>query len=103
MGASYLYVRSGGTWSEQEFTKPSNTGANDWLRATVALSGDGNTAAIAATNDDGGAKGVKGRQSDESAMEAGAVYLFTRAGTTWQQRAYIKGSNTEAFDEFGSS
>ena len=31
------------------------------------------------------------------------MYLFTRAGTTWQQRAYVKGSNTEAFDEFGSS
>jgi hypothetical protein len=29
--------------------------------------------------------------------------LFTRTGTTWRQQAYIKGSNTEAFDEFGSS
>jgi hypothetical protein len=29
--------------------------------------------------------------------------LFTRDGATWIQRAYIKGSNTEAYDEFGSS
>ena len=31
------------------------------------------------------------------------MYLFTRSGTTWTQRAYVKGSNTEAFDEFGSA
>ena len=103
MGAAYVFVRSGATWSEQAFIKPSNTGPNDWFGARVALSGDGNTAAIAATNEDSAAKGINGRQNDESAMEAGAVYLFTRAGTTWQQRAYVKGSNTEAFDEFGSS
>jgi predicted amidohydrolase YtcJ len=103
MGAAYVYVRNGGTWSEQAFLKASNTGPNDWFGARVALSGDGNTAAIAATNEDSGAKGINGRQNDESAEESGAVYLFTRTGSTWQQRAYIKGSNTEAFDEFGSS
>ena len=26
--------------------------------------------------------------------EAGAVYVFTRNGTTWSQQAYIKPSNT---------
>ena len=103
MGAAYVYVRNGTTWSEQAFLKPSNTGANDWFGGRIALSGDGNTAAISATNEDSGAKGINGRQNDESADEAGAVYLFTRAGTTWQQRAYLKGSNTEAYDEFGSS
>ncbi len=103
MGAAYVFVRAGGTWAQQAFLKPSNTGPNDWFGARVALSGDGNTAAIAAPFEDGGAKGINGRQDDESASQAGAVYVFTRAGTTWQQRAYVKGSNTDAFDEFGSS
>ena len=103
MGAAYVFVRAGGSWSQQAFLKPSNTSANDWFGARVALSGDGNTAAIGAPFEDGGAKGVNGRQDDESASQAGAVYVFTRAGTAWQQRAYVKGSNTEAFDEFGSS
>jgi hypothetical protein len=31
------------------------------------------------------------------------VYLFTRRGTTWRQEAYIKGADTEAFDQFGGS
>ena len=34
-------------------------------------------------------------------MDAGAVYFFTRTGTMWAQQAYVKGSNNEAFDEFG--
>jgi hypothetical protein len=37
------------------------------------------------------------------ADEAGAVYFYTRSGTTWTQRHYIKGSNTKAGDEFGSA
>jgi len=40
---------------------------------------------------------------DNSATEAGAAYLFVRNGNTWTQRAYLKGSNTEAFDMFGSA
>ena len=53
--------------------------------------------------EDSSAKGINGKQNDESATESGAVYLYTRTGTTWRQQAYIKGSNTETFDEFGSA
>ena len=31
------------------------------------------------------------------------MYVFTRTGAAWRQQAYIKGANTEAFDEFGGS
>ena len=103
MGAAYVFVRAGTTWSQQAFLKASNTGANDWFGARVALSGDGNTAAVGAPFEDGGARGINGRQNDDSASQAGAVYVFTRTGATWQQRAYVKGTNTDAFDEFGSS
>jgi hypothetical protein len=103
MGAAYVFVRSGATWTQQAFIKASNTGFNDWFGSRVALSADGNTAVIGASLEDSAAQGINGRQDDESAAESGAVYLFTRTGTTWKQDAYIKGSNTEAFDEFGSS
>jgi hypothetical protein len=69
----------------------------------MALSGDGNTLAVSAPNENGGSKGINGNQSDDSAYDAGAIYFFTRSGTTWTQQAYLKGSNTDAFDEFGSS
>ena len=103
MGAAYVFVRRGATWSQQAFIKASNTGFNDWFGSRVALSGDGNTAAIGASLEDGDATGIDGRQDSNDAPEAGAVYLFTRTGTTWRQQAYLKGSHTEAFDEFGGS
>ena len=31
MGAAYVFVRSGATWSQQAFLKASNTGPNDWF------------------------------------------------------------------------
>jgi hypothetical protein len=59
--------------------------------------------AVGAQNEDSAATGINGKQDDDSAPEAGAVYLFTRTGTTWAQHSYIKASNTHAGDEFGSS
>ena len=103
MGAAYVFVRSDTTWSQQAFIKASNTGFNDWFGSKIALNGDGNIAVIGASLEDSNAKGINGNQKDESATEAGAAYLFVRTGTTWTQEAYIKGSNTEAYDEFGSS
>ena len=40
---------------------------------------------------------------DNSASGSGAAYVFTRSGTTWAQQAYLKASNAEAGDLFGSS
>jgi tartrate dehydratase beta subunit/fumarate hydratase class I family protein len=98
-----VFVRNGTTWTQQAFLKASNTGKEDWFGSRLALSGDGHTAAVDAQLEDSGAKGINGKMDDDAASESGAVYVFTRAGTTWTQLAYVKGSNTEAFDEFGSS
>jgi hypothetical protein len=103
VGAVYVFVRNGNTWTEQAFIKSSNPGLTDWFGVRMALSGDGNTLAVSAPNENGGSKGMNGNQSDDSADDAGAIYFFTRSGTTWTQQAYLKGSNTDAFDEFGSS
>jgi len=102
-GAAYVFVRSGTNWTQQAFIKASNTGQDDWFGSRLQLSGDGNTLAASAQLEDSAAQGINGKQDDDSAQEAGAVYLFSRTGATWAQKAYIKGSNNEAFDEFGSS
>lgn len=102
-GAVYLFTGNDGGWSEQAYIKASNTGANDTFGARLALSGDGNTLAVGAQLEDSAGQGVDALQDDDSAQEAGAVYLFTREGSSWTQSVYVKGSNTEAFDEFGSS
>ena len=98
-----IFVRSGATWSQQAYIKASNTGQEDWFGVRLALSGDGNTLAVGAPNEDSAAQGINGRQTNDSATEAGAVYLFTRSGAAWSQLAYVKGANTEAFDEFGGA
>jgi hypothetical protein len=102
-GAAAIFTRAGTTWSQQAYIKPSNSGAHDWFGVRLALSGDGNTFVAGSQNEDSSAQGINGRENDESAIEAGAAYLFTRAGTAWTQQAYVKGSNTGEFDEFGSS
>ena len=102
-GAAYVFVRNGGTWTQQAFIKSSHPNKEDWFGSRLTLSGDGNTLAVGAQLENGGSKGINGKQDDLSAEDSGALYLFTRTGTTWVQKAYIKASNAEAYDEFGSA
>jgi hypothetical protein len=88
-----------------------NALVNDYIKASntssgmnfggPALSSDGNTLAVVAFTEPSGATGIDGNQSDTSAGGSGAVYVFTRTGTTWKQEAYIKPSNTRASQFFG--
>jgi hypothetical protein len=102
-GAVYVFVRNGGTWTQQAFIKASHPGKEDWFGSRLGLSGDGNTLGVGAQLENGNSKGINGNETDLTAEDSGALYLFTRTGTTWVQKAYMKGSNTEAYDEFGSS
>ena len=102
-GAVYVWVRNGNNWTEQSFIKSSNPDIEDVFGYRLALSSDGSTLLVGAPNEDSNAQGINGNQMDNSALEAGAAYLFTRTGTAWTQRSYIKGTNTRAFDLFASS
>ncbi|HEY0986095.1 MAG TPA: DUF4215 domain-containing protein, partial [Kofleriaceae bacterium] len=85
------------------YVKASNTNAGDSAGYRVALSADGSTLAVGADLEKSAARGIDGDQTDNSASSSGAVYVFTRSGTTWSQQAYIKASNTDANDHFGTS
>ncbi|MBL9152479.1 MAG: FG-GAP repeat protein [Verrucomicrobiales bacterium] len=101
-GAAYLFVRSGSTWIQQSYLKASNTGWSDLFGESVAISGD--TVVVGAGWEDSAAIGVDGDQSDNSAGNSGAAYIFTRSGANWTQKAYLKASNTSFRDgEFGRS
>lgn len=103
-GAVYVYTRKpGGPWVQQAYIKASNTHEGQQFGNAVGLSGDGNTLAVGAYLDDGGAKGVNGNQADHSKDGSGAVYVFIRKGTTWSQQAYVKASNPNEGDQFGYS
>ena len=92
-GAAYVYVRAGTTWALQtRLASPTPTNG-DLFGQSVALSADGNTAAI----------GAYGESS-----YAGGVHLFTRSGTTWTHEAAIDSTTLQtatpvANDNFGWS
>ena len=100
-GAAYVFVRNGGAWSQQAYLKASNTGVIDSFGELVAISGD--TVVVGAFRESSKATGVNGNQGDNSADFAGAAYVFVRNGGAWSQQAYLKASNTGAFDQFGAS
>ena len=100
-GAAYVFMRTGTTWGQQAYLKASNTAASDEFGSSVAISGD--TVVIGATFEDSNATAINGDQTNNSASSAGAAYVFARNGSTWSQQAYLKASNTNASDQFGSS
>ncbi len=101
-GAAYVFVRANDTWSQQAYLKASNADEGDLFGLSLALSEDGDTLAIGAPHEESGATGVDGDQNDNSVPTSGAVYMFTRTGEQWTQQAYLKASNTEQPDRFGS-
>lgn len=100
-GAAYVFVYDGTNWTQQAYLKASNAAEGDAFGSYVAISGD--TIVIGAPQEDSNATGVGGDQSNNSATNAGAAYVFVRTGINWSQQAYLKASNAEAFDQFGRS
>lgn len=96
-----VFAAAAATPAQQVYLKASNPGLGDNFGYSVAVSGD--TIVIGAPYEASNAAGVNGIQSDNSATNSGAAYVFARDGTNWTQQAYIKASNTGAYDEFGYS
>jgi hypothetical protein len=99
-GAVYIFTRVGATWAQQAYVKASNTQAAAEFGIFLALSADGNTLAVG-SGEPSAARGINGNQAAGYAAEAGAVYVFSRVGTTWAQQAYVKASNTREKAWFG--
>jgi hypothetical protein len=99
-GAVYVFTRTNGTWRQQGVVRPPAFASSmDQFGFRVALSGD--TLAVAARYEDSGAAGVNGDETDNSADNSGAVYVFTRSGGVWSRQAFIKASNPNVSDWFG--
>lgn len=99
-GAAYVFTRSGSTWSQQAYLKASNSGSADRFGTSVAI--DADTIAVGSVGEASNTSGINSTPNDTAAT-IGAVYVFTRSGTTWTQQAYIKASNPDAGDYFGNA
>ena len=80
-GAAWVYVRNGGAWYLQSRIAAADAGPNSsYMGASVALSGDGNTALVGAPLTNG---------------FIGAAYVFVRAGGVWTRQAELAGSGAQ--------
>lgn len=100
-GAAYVFVQVDGVWQQQAYIKATNTDWIDLFGSDVALSGD--VLVVGAPGEDSAALGVDGDQSDNSASNSGAAYVYERSGTQWRPLSYLKASNTGASAEFGGA
>ncbi len=96
-GGAWVFTRSGSTWTQQgpELRGIGETGEGSF-GSSVALSADGNIALIGGRSDDAA--------PHEGCCGAGAVWVFTRTGSTWSQQGAKLTPGTASRDaEFGSS
>ena len=98
-GAAYVFTRSGTTWTQQAYIKPSNTLQSGSFGWSLGVSGD--TAVVGAWGESSDATGVNGDQNNKNREGSGAAYVFTRSGSDWTQQAYLKASNAGEGDYFG--
>jgi hypothetical protein len=89
-GAAYVFVRSGGAWTQQARLTVADASAFDQFGAAVALSAG--TALVGAPGRD-----VVG------ASNAGAAYVFTGSGGSWTQEAELIVAGASAFDQLGAA
>jgi hypothetical protein len=102
-GAAYVFQFIDRRWIQLAYLKASNTTDYGHFGLDVSLSADGRTLAISSPGENSGAIGINGDQSDNSERGSGAAYVFRFDGKEWYQEAYIKASNTDKEDSFGSS
>ncbi|WP_428264055.1 cadherin-like beta sandwich domain-containing protein [Haliangium sp.] len=103
-GGRYVYelvVRRGLKVAQVGYGKASAPDDGDQFGLTLAFSGD--LLAIGAPGEDSNAKGSNGDATNDEATDSGAVYVLRRDATGWKQEAYLKASNADGGDRFGTS
>lgn len=90
-GAVYVFTRSGSTWTYQQKILAPNAVMNDQFSISLAVNADASIALI----------GAYGRD-DGSIADRGAVYYYTRSGSTWTYQNMFFHPTPAANDLFGS-
>lgn len=99
-GAAYVFVREEGTWTQQAYLKTWNPDEKDFFARSVSVSGD--LIAVGAVGEDSRSRGINENGADNTVKDSGAVYVFSKDGGEWRQRAYQKAWNSDINDGFGT-
>jgi uncharacterized repeat protein (TIGR01451 family) len=86
VGAAYVFVRSGTTWTEQRKLLASDGAPFDNFGVSVSVSAE--TAVVGAYGDD---------------VSTGSAYVFVRSGTVWSEQQKLVASDAAQGDIFGAA
>ena len=75
-GAVYVFKRTNNIWNQQAYTKASNTQGDDFFGISIALSNYGSSIVVGASQEASNATGINGDQTNNTAVEYGAVYIY---------------------------
>lgn len=101
-GAAYIFVRTENQWTQQAFLKPEVKLENYAFGIEVKLSANGDVLAVGSQFESSNAIGINGNPGNTEATGAGAMHIFKRSASQWSQSTYVKASDTEAQDRFGT-
>lgn len=90
-GAAYVFVRSAGTWTQQQRLQASNAGSGSRFGSSLALSAAGDALVVGDPDE------------DTMADNSGAAYVFTRDGLAWSETALLKSGTAFQNESFGSA
>jgi hypothetical protein len=91
-GSAYVFDASGGSWTQQAKLVTDNGNSGNEFGNSVAVSGDGTTALVAAVGDE--------NPNDE---DAGSAYVFDVSAGSWSQQAKLVAADGDSEDGFGNS
>lgn len=86
-GGAYVFFNNSGTWSQQAKLLPSDLAATDRVGDYKSIAIHNDTIILGAPHKN---------------TQAGAVYAFTRSGTTWSQQQKITPAVPRSYENFGS-
>jgi hypothetical protein len=103
-GAVYVYKRSGTSWIQEAYIKTINNDAHDSFGYFVTI--DNDTLVVGVRTDSSAQTNIYNDATtkivDDTNGSSGAVYVYKRSGTNWVREAFIKASNNDESDYFGS-
>lgn len=91
-GLVYIFRKDSGSWVQETIISPSDGGNSDSFGYSVALDDTGTRIIISSPYND-----------PTGIANAGAVYIFTRSGTSWAQEAKLLGTMLESNRMLGDS
>lgn len=90
-GSAYVFVSTDG-WSQRAKLTADDGNSDDFFGSSVALSADGTTALIGASEDE-----------DPNGLLGGSAYVFGASSGSWEQRTKLAATDGDENDNFGSS